>query len=109
MAQVPVTVGHTVTNVIRYLDQNGNPMQTTPTPDSPNVWTDSGSAASPALDTSTISTDGNTQTVVAQAAGVDQVTVTVTVGGKTFTASVEIDISPTPQVLTSIAIESTVA
>lgn len=109
MAQVPVTVGHTVTNVIQYFDQNGNPMIVTPTPDTPNVWTDSGSAESPPIDTSAVSTDGNTQTVTATAAGTDQVGVTVVVGGKTFTASVEIDISPAPQVLTSIGIASTVS
>ena len=108
MAKVPVTVGHTVTNVLQYFDANGNPMLITPTPDSPNVWTDSGSAATPPIDTSTVSTDGNTQTVVASAAGTDLVGVTVVVGGKTFTGSVEVDISPAPQVLTSIAILSTV-
>lgn len=109
MAQVPVTVGHKVTNVVQYFDANGNPMLVTPTPDTPNVWTDSGSTATPPIDTSTISTDGNTQTVVPSAAGVDQVGVTVVVAGKTFTASVEIDISAAPQVLTSIGIASTVS
>lgn len=108
MAKVPVTVGHTVTNVLQYFDANGNPMLVTPTPDTPNVWTDSGSAASPPIDTEAVSTDGNTQTVKATAAGTDLVGVTVVVGGKTFAGSVEIDISPAPQVLTSIGIMSTV-
>jgi hypothetical protein len=108
MAKVPVTVGHTVTNVIQYFDQNGNPMLVTPTPDSPNVWVDSGSQASPPIDAVATSTDGNTTTVTPSAAGTDNLSVTVTVGGKTFTASVEIDISAAPQVLTTIGIASTV-
>ena len=106
---VQVTVGHTVTNTIVYLDQNGNPMVTTPTPDSPPVWTDSGSTATPPIDSLSVSTDGSTATVTAQAAGTDELGVTVVVGGKTFTASVEIDISAAPQVLTSVAIESVVS
>jgi hypothetical protein len=106
---VPVSVGHTVTNIIKYLDQNGNSMVTTPKPDSPPAWTDSGSTATPPIDTLSVSTDGNTATVAATAAGTDNLAVTVLVGGKSFSATVEIDISPAPQVLTSIAIVSTVA
>ena len=44
----------------------------------------------------------------ALAAGTDNLAVTVIVGGKSFSATVEIDISPAPQVLTSIQIASTV-
>lgn len=106
---VAANVGQTVTNTIVYLDQNGQPMATAPTPDSPPLWTDSGSTASPPLDTLTVSPDGSTATVVALAAGTDNLAVSVTVGGKSFSASVEIDISPAPQVLTSIGINSTVA
>jgi hypothetical protein len=109
MAKVAVSVGHTVTNVIQYFDQNGNPMVTTPTPDSPPAWTDTGSAMSPPIDTLSVSTDGNTATVTPSAAGTDNLSVVVVVGGASFNASVEIDISAAAQVLTSIGIASTVA
>ena len=40
-----VNVGHTDTLGIEYLDQNGNPMLTPVTPDSPPTWTDAPSVA----------------------------------------------------------------
>ena len=101
-----VTVGHTVVDTIVYLDQNGNPMLTTPTPDSPPTWAN---LAAPTIDTMTVSADGSTDTVNAVGAGVDTVTVTVVVGGKSFTASQQLTISPAPQVLTSIAIDGVVS
>lgn len=106
---VTVNVGHTVTNTIVYLDQNGNVMLQTPVPDKAPVWTDSGSAANPPLDSVNVSPDGSTAVVTALSAGTDNLSVALTVGGSAFSASVAIGITPAPQVLTSIAINSVVS
>lgn len=101
-----VTVGHTVVDTIIYLDQHGNPLLVTPTPDSPPVWAN---LAAPTIDSMSVSADGSTDTVQALGAGVDTVSVTVVVGGKTFTASQQLTINPEPQVLTSVAIDGVVS
>lgn len=100
-----VSVGHTVVDTIVYLDQNGNPMLVTPTPDTPPTWTNMAAAT---VDTMTVSADGSTDTIQALAAGVDTVTVNVIVGGKTFTAAQQLSIAAAPQVLTSVAIDGVV-
>jgi len=101
-----VSVGHMVTCTLEYLDQNGNPMLTPVTPDSPPVWTDAPSA--PGVDTNSVSADGLTDVVSALAVGSDTVGVTVIVGGKTFTDSTLITITAAPQVLTSVQIQTAV-
>src|SRR3974390_2575319 len=101
-----VNVGHQVTCTIQYLDQNGQPMLTTVTPDSPPTWQDSPSP--PGAATDVVAADGSTDVVTAVAAGSDTVGVSVTVGGKVFTDSVLITISPAPQVLSSVVILTTV-
>jgi hypothetical protein len=103
-----VTAGHKVTYAIAYLDANGNPMLTTPTPDSPPAWTDTIGAA----DTLTVAADGNSavlQTGAADASSTDTVGVTVVVGGKSFSATDTVDVSAAPQELTSIALVGTVS
>lgn len=106
MNTVTVTVGHQVNCAIEYLDQNGNPMLVTPTPDSPPTWTD---APSPAGDvTFTVGAGGLTATDVAVAPGTDVVSVSLSVGGVPFTAQLGVTIAAAPQVLTSIAIVPTV-
>lgn len=100
-----VVVGHEIVNTIVYLDQNGQPMLVTPTPDSAPVWTN---LAAPTIDTMSVSADGSTDTVSAVGAGVDSLSVTVTVGGVAFTAVEQISISAAPQVLTSVAINAVV-
>jgi hypothetical protein len=106
MNPVTVSIGHTVNMSIVFLDQNGQPMLTTPTPDSPPTWTD---APSPAGDaTLTVGAGGLTAADVAVAAGTDLVTLTVVVGGVTYTATQGITISPAPQVLTSVQIAAAV-
>lgn len=105
----PVTAGHKVTYAIVYLDALGNPMLTTPTPDSPAAWTDAPSA--PGIDTLTVDPTGNSavlQTNPTAPAGSDVVTMTVVVGGQTFTATDSVVISAAPQVLTSVQIVGTV-
>ena len=104
-----VNAGHAVSMAIGYLDQNGNPMLTAPTPDSPPSWLNAPSA--PGIDTLTVSPDGSTA-ILATGAGdansSDTVSLTVVVGGKSFAATLPISISAAPQVLTSVVIEPTV-
>ena len=103
---LPVNVGHSVDSSIIYLDQNGNPMLTPVTPDSPPTWTNAPNPAG--IDTLTVSADGSTSVLAATAVGTDTLTLTVVVGGKTFTASEQITISAAPQVLSGVQISSAV-
>lgn len=103
-APVTVSVGHQINCTIEFLDQNGNPMVTPPVPDAPPTWTN----ASTATDTLTAAANGLTATDVAVAPGTDTITVDLKVGGVDFTASVGVDVTAAPQVLTSIAIETAV-
>ena len=101
-----VTVGHSAALSIIYQDQNGNPMLTTPTPDSPPTWADAPSA--PGVDTFVANADG-TAALSANAPGTDSVTATVVVGGVSYTASLAVEVDAVPQVLTSIAINAVVS
>ena len=103
-APVTMVVGHTDNMSIAYFDQHGNPMLVPPVPDSPPTW----SQTTPADATLTIAADGMTATDLAIVAGSDVVSMTVVVGGETFSATVPITISPEPQVLTSVDIVSNV-
>lgn len=100
-----VTVGHSIVYTIVYLDQNGAPMLTTPTPDSPPVWSN---LAAPTIDTMAVSADGSQDTVSAVGAGVDSVSVSVTVGGAVFAAVDQVTVDSAPQVLTSVGLVGTV-
>jgi len=97
-----LTLGHNVECTIAYLDQNGNPMLTNQTPDSPPVWTNT----TPATETLVVSPDGLTAEATTVAVGTDSIGVTVVVGGATFTASVAIEVDAAPQTLTSVAINA---
>jgi hypothetical protein len=100
MTNVTVNVGHSVTMTLTYLDQNGNPMLTPPTPDSPPSWSDT----TPATGTLT-EQPGNLEAIeTAVAPGNDVVSVSVVVGGQTFSASLGITVQAAPQVLTSVEI-----
>lgn len=99
-----VTVGHQVNFTITYLDQNGNPMLTPVTPDAAPSWSDVGANAAGF----TQAADGSSAQLVASVAGQDTVSVSVTVGGKKFSASDLITDQPAPQVLTSVAINEVV-
>lgn len=96
-----VTVGHEIVYTIQYLDQNGQPMLSPVTPDSAPVWSN---LAAPTIDTMSVSADGSTDTVSAVGAGVDSVSVSVTVGGAVFSAVDQVSVGAAPQVLTSIAL-----
>ena len=98
-----VTAGHKITYTIAYLDENGRPMITTPTPDGPPSWSNAPSA--PGIDTLTPSADGSSavlQTNPGDADSTDTVSMTVLVGGRSFSASDSVAISAAPQVLTSV-------
>lgn len=100
MANVTVSVGHTVDFALVFLDQNGNPMLVTPTPDTPPTWTDT----TPATGTLTPAASGLTAQESALAVGTDTVSVTLTVGGVSFSASIDLTVQAAPQVLTSVQI-----
>jgi hypothetical protein len=100
-----VNVGHDIALSIVYLDQNGNPMQTTQTPDSTPSWSNTASS----VETLTVAANGLTADTAALAVGSDTVNLTVVVGGKTFTASLSVNVTPAPQVLTSIQIAAVVS
>lgn len=102
-----VTVGHTVTNTIVYLDAAGNPMLTAVVPDTGSVvWANTAPAT---VDTLVVSADGLTAVVSAVGAGSDSLSVMVKVGGVSFSATESLNISAAPQVLTSIAIQGVVS
>jgi hypothetical protein len=106
---LPVTAGHAVALAIAYLDANGHKMLTQPTPDGPPSWTDAPSA--PGIDTLTVAPDGSSAILAtnpADADGSDTVGLSVTVGGKTFSATLAVAISAAPQVLSSVEIVGTV-
>lgn len=98
-----VTVGHGSQISIQYLDQNGNPMLVTPTPDAPPQWSDAQNPVGDAV--LTVAADSLTAVLDAKAPGSDVVTVNLTVASKPFTASLPVTIQAVPQVLTSIALQ----
>jgi hypothetical protein len=100
LANVTVTVGHTVDFSLVFLDQNGTPMLTTPTPDTPPSW----SNTTPATGTLTPAASGLTAQESALAAGTDTVSVSMTVGGASFSASIDLTVQAAPQILTSVQI-----
>lgn len=104
LSNIVVTVGHTVTFTLVFLDQNGNPMVTTPVPDAPPTWTDT----TPATGTLTPGLSGLTATELATGVGADTVNVALAVGGTSFSASIDVTVQDVPQVLTSVQIAATV-
>ena len=95
-----MTVGQSDALSIAFLDQNGQPMATTPTPDAVPVWTNS----TPATDTLTVAGDGLSATDAAVGIGTDTVNLTLSVNGQSFTAALDINVAGAAQVLTSIQI-----
>lgn len=105
LSNVIVTVGHTVSFTLVFLDQNGNPMLTTPTADAPPAWTDT----TPATGTLTVAPSGLTASEAAMVVGSDTVNVALAVGGVAFAATIDLTVQAVPQVLTSVQIAATVA
>jgi len=98
---ITANVGHTINMALVYLDQNGNPMLVTPVPDTPPTWTQT----TPATGTLVAGTDTASELLIAP--GTDTVSVSVTVGGTSFSGSVDITATAVPQILTSISITAT--
>jgi hypothetical protein len=99
---VTVSVGHTVNCSLVFLDQNSNPMLVAPTPDSPPTWSDSTPA------TETLTAGGLTASALAIAPGGDTISVSVSVGGVTFGATLGVTVTPAAQILSSVSISTTV-
>ena len=99
-----ITLGHNINLSIVSLDADGNPMLTTPTPDSPPVW----SNTTPATETLAVAADGLTAVATSVAVGTDSISVTDIVGGQTFSARIIVNVGAKPQTLTSIQIQATV-
>jgi hypothetical protein len=97
-----VTVGHNIALSIVFLDANGNPMLTTPTVDSPPVWTNT----TPATETLKPAADGLTCEADTLAAGTDVVNLVAVVAGTSFSATLAVEVDAAPQVLTSVAINA---
>ena len=100
-----VNIGHTIALGVAFIDQNGNPMLTAPTPDSPPAWTNT----TPATETLAVAPSGLTAVATPVAPGADTVNLTVVVGGKSFAATLAVEVDPAPQVLTSVNITATVS
>ena len=95
-----VTLGHVINTSILFLDQNGNPMLTDVKSDAPPSW----SNLNTGVETVVASADGMSAVVTPIATGVDTVSVALLVNGKPFAASLSVNVSPAPQVLTSVQI-----
>lgn len=102
---IKVSLGHNVSGVIAFLDQHGNPMLTPVTPDSPPTW----SNLDAGVEAVTASADGLSMSAVPAKVGVDTISVAVVVGGVSFNATLDVEVVPEVQVLTSVAITPTVA
>jgi hypothetical protein len=95
------TVGSAPLNLtIAFLDQHGQPMQAAPKPDAVPTWTNT----TPADETIAPSADGLSCTATAVAPGLDEIDVSVVVGGVTFKAALPVGVAPAAQVLTSVEI-----
>jgi hypothetical protein len=105
IAMTDVTLGHTITFGISYLDQVGNPMIVTPVPSAPATWTNT----TPSTETLVVDPTGNSAVATTLAVGTDVVNLSVMVGGTTFMATIGVNVTAVPQVLTSVAISATVS
>lgn len=102
---VTLSVGHLLNMSIAYLDQHGNPMLVTPTPDSPPVWANT----TQATETIVAAADGNSAVGTPVAPGTDTVSLNVSVGGAAFPATLDVTVTPEAQVLTSVSIVPSVS
>ena len=102
---VTLAVGHTLNMALAFLDQNGNPMLTTPTPDATPAWTDTTAAT----ETLAPAASGLTCVGTPIAPGTDTVTLTLAVAGVSFSANLDVTVTAAPQVLTRVAIVPTVS
>lgn len=99
-----VSIGHVINCQLDFLDQNGNSMLTPVKPDIGPSW----SNIVPTVETLVASADGLQAVLTPVAVGVDTVTVDVLVAGVKFQATLNVAVTPAPQVLTSVSIVPTV-
>lgn len=104
MPSVTLSIGHVFEMEIEVLDQRGNPMVTPPVFDAPPVWTDT----TPATETVAAAANGQSATGTPIAPGTDTVSTSFTIGGKAFSASLNVEVDAAPQVPTSAIIIATV-
>lgn len=93
-------VGQSAAATIRYLDQDGKPMEIAQTPDAMPQW----GQTTPATTRVTPLPGSLTADIVALAAGTDTIRLILSVGGDQFTATLDIEVEAPAQVLTSIGI-----
>lgn len=101
---VTLAVGHTLNLALVFLDQHGNPMLEAPVPDAAPAWSDT----TPATETLVADASGLTATATPLVAGTDTISVVVLVGGTSFAVSLDVNVTPEPQVLTAVDITPTV-
>ena len=99
-----ITLGHKLSLALQVLDQNGNPMLATVAFDAVPTWANT----TPATETLLASGDGQSATATPVAVGPDTISVSCIIGGKTFTATLSVEVDPAAQVPTSIVIVPTV-
>ena len=99
-----LTMGHKLGLSIQVLDQNGNPMLTPVTYDAPPAWTNT----TPATETIAASADGQTALGTPVAPGTDTVSVSFSIGGKSFSATLAVEVDAAAQVPTSAVIVAAV-
>ena len=99
-----LNLGQNLSLAIAFLDAAGNPMVTAPTPDAAPSWTQT----TPATESLTPDSGGMTAQTKSLAVGSDSITVSVVVGGATFTATLAVNVATPAQVLTTVQIVPTV-
>ena len=103
-AMTTLSIGHTLGLSIQVLDQHGNPYLAPVSYDAAPAW----SNTTPATETLSVATDGQTATGTPVAPGLDTVSVSFAIGGKVFNATLAVEIDAEPQVPTSAIILATV-
>jgi hypothetical protein len=100
---ITMNAGQSSNLSIAFLDQNGQPMATPPTPDAPPGWANTAPAS---VDTLLAAPGGMTSILTGVGAGTDTVRVSLAVGGVQFAATLDvtIDAAVSQQTLTSIGI-----
>ncbi len=96
-------VGTPLDMSLAFFDQNGAPMNTTPTPDAAPAW----ASTDTTVDGVVASDDGMTAVADRATAGTATITMSLTVNGQSFTATVDDTVeavTPPEQVLTSVEI-----
>ena len=99
-----LTIGHKLGLAIQVLDQHGNPYLAPVSYDAAPAWAN----ANPEVETLAVATDGQTATGTPVAPGLDTVSLSFSIGGKVFNATLAVEVDAEPQVATSAVIVATV-